>query len=586
MKQRKILALILLASFLPFSLPVKADSEVKYFRNKVGIMEPHPDAELHVKGGVIIRDGTQGSNRYFASDANGKGSWKTLAQLPNFGVTNNTVNNVTINDSILNSSTFSNITIDNATIVDSHINSMTVNNLTVNNDFISAHHPWKLVHRDTFQTATSGWNINTRTTCRAGNFILGGYNVTSNTVLSKTFSLAGIPHTHVMIRFNPYYVDSWDNERAFLEVDGARRWLSEEIRYDNDGSTHLANCGNSNTGNVLHKDSSSTETVIMEHTGNNLFLRFRAQLNSAATEESFGIDNLEIYVMDSSNTPKLVPVSAGPAGACTNQPQGRVLIGPNGLLSTESFYAHASPPRFFNHVPGRPPFAEYDNNDDYPLPDWEDEPFQRNFKHRTDAYNEQKTADAFCRGVSGAANAYGTITATRGYSSPSDNFVWRWNNTTKNFDRLAASGLNSWITGLECRCGEPVIQGPSENLSCNASGEFHIPPAEFDALDGSAGGFLGGGNHAYIDWRRCDNQVTDARVDNGGIRINFIDPPRPGPVKLTINFGHARLYRVAHAANITGNLPANFYNYHNDQVIYECDFNGTNYNCNVTRIQR
>ncbi|HEY5714457.1 MAG TPA: thrombospondin type-1 domain-containing protein [Candidatus Gracilibacteria bacterium] len=124
-----------------------------------------------------------------------------------------------------------------------------------------------------------------------------------------------------------------------------------------------------------------------------------------------------------------------------------------------------------------------------------------------------------------------------------------------------------------------VATGPSNNTQCDATGKFTIPDAEFNALDGSANSFLRGGNHAFVDWARCDKQVTAASVDNGGIRINFRNPPRSGNVRLTVNTGHARLYRVAHASNISGNLPSRFTS--NRTYTYNCSFNGSQYSCNV-----
>ncbi|HEY5714458.1 MAG TPA: thrombospondin type-1 domain-containing protein [Candidatus Gracilibacteria bacterium] len=127
--------------------------------------------------------------------------------------------------------------------------------------------------------------------------------------------------------------------------------------------------------------------------------------------------------------------------------------------------------------------------------------------------------------------------------------------------------------------GTTTNTGPSDNAQCDATGKFTIPAAEFDSLDGSANSFLRGRNHAYIDWSRCDNQVTAASVDNGGIRINFRNPPRAGRVTFTVNTGHARIYRVAHASNISGNLPGRFSS--NRTYVYSCDFNGSSYSCNV-----
>ena len=110
-------------------------------------------------------------------------------------------------------------------------------------------------------------------------------------------------------------------------------------------------------------------------------------------------------------------------------------------------------------------------------------------------------------------------------------------------------------------------------------GEYVIPPAEFDDLDGSANAWIRGGNHAYIDWSRCPKQVTKATVDNGGIRINFKNPPASGKLQLTVNTTHAKNYRVGYATNIKGSLPSSYT--HNRTYVYECDYVAPNYNCIV-----
>ena len=65
----------------------------------------------------------------------------------------------------------------------------------------------------------------------------------------------------------------------------------------------------------------------------------------------------------------------------------------------------------------------------------------------------------------------------------------------------------------------------TDNGDSTQISEFQIPPEEFDGIDGSTNAWIRGGNHAYFDRSRCPRQVTNAAVDNGGIRINFKSPP-------------------------------------------------------------
>jgi hypothetical protein len=109
--------------------------------------------------------------------------------------------------------------------------------------------------------------------------------------------------------------------------------------------------------------------------------------------------------------------------------------------------------------------------------------------------------------------------------------------------------------------------------------EFNIPPEEFDELDGSANAWIKGRNHAYIDWSKCPTQMTKATVDNGGIRINFKNPPSDGrKLTLIVNTTHARIYRVGYASNIKGSgLPGRYTS--NKKYTYECVYAAPNYNC-------
>ena len=145
--------------------------------------------------------------------------------------------------------------------------------------------------------------------------------------------------------------------------------------------------------------------------------------------------------------------STDPVNLCDGKNQGHVVIGPGGSLTEESYYAHATPPVFFTNNPSGIG-GDFDPNDNYPTPVWEDQPNGGRFKHRSNASPRWQTADAFCRGVTGTDNVYAAITSTRRFSSPYNNYIWLYNEANNNFDRVPANNcVNRWINGLECRCG-------------------------------------------------------------------------------------------------------------------------------------
>ena len=146
---------------------------------------------------------------------------------------------------------------------------------------------WRLVYRDDFQSSASGWSMTTRTNC-GGATILGGYNVTSGTTVSKSFDLSSFPHTEIRVELDYYVIDSWDGERAIVRVTGSnvnKAWY-QDFGYHGAENT----CGAGWNDAVYHVVMSGT------HTGNTATVHAQAILDGLPNDESFGIDNVEIWV--------------------------------------------------------------------------------------------------------------------------------------------------------------------------------------------------------------------------------------------------------------------------------------------------
>jgi hypothetical protein len=161
---------------------------------------------------------------------------------------------------------------------------------------LSPNNPWILVHSENFQSSPVGWNSNIISDC-GGKKILGGFNIASTNPLNKTFDLTSYPHTHVMIKFNYYSLDSWDSEFGFLKTDGLTTWSSKKLLYIDEDRTIIPNCGSGGTStSASGKDLVLSGEARIDHTSNSLNLSFESSLNEAPNNESFGIDNLEIWV--------------------------------------------------------------------------------------------------------------------------------------------------------------------------------------------------------------------------------------------------------------------------------------------------
>ncbi len=147
---------------------------------------------------------------------------------------------------------------------------------------------YRLVIREDFETAASGWSNNTRSTYLGQN-ILGGYNVTSTAPNQKTYNLTGIPHTTVKIKFSFYGIDSWDGEVGYVRVVGTGAGWSKSISQSEITRENI-------TGNSAYNDGIYYGEIEVPHSESNLRIIVGSTLDQAPDDESYGIDNIEIWV--------------------------------------------------------------------------------------------------------------------------------------------------------------------------------------------------------------------------------------------------------------------------------------------------
>lgn len=146
---------------------------------------------------------------------------------------------------------------------------------------------YKLVYRDDFESDANGWSMTTRTTFAGAN-ILGGYGVTAGTSFYKDYDLTGVTHTEVMVRLTYYAIDSWDNEWAYVRAGDFGVW-HRTLQFNNPGRQNVG-------GNGTYTDNTYSAEVKISHSANSLRVLAGATLNEASTNESFGIDNVEVWV--------------------------------------------------------------------------------------------------------------------------------------------------------------------------------------------------------------------------------------------------------------------------------------------------
>lgn len=146
---------------------------------------------------------------------------------------------------------------------------------------------YRLAIREDYETSVTGWTNNTRTTY-LGQSILGGYNVLSTGTNQKTFDLTGISHTSVKIKFSYYAIDSWDGETAYVRISGTGGGWSRVISFSEVTRENIV--GGSWADGIYYGE------IEVPHTGNSLTIVVGSTLNQTPDDESYGIDNIEIWV--------------------------------------------------------------------------------------------------------------------------------------------------------------------------------------------------------------------------------------------------------------------------------------------------
>ena len=191
-----------------------------------------------------------------------------------------------------------------------------VNFLQVEEDHISntnsdmAHEPWRRISLDTFESSAlaQGWHIATGdgaaqsvsqnssllSHCGDGNMFLGGHcRAGGEHEISKSF--AGLPlHKELRISARVHFIDSWDGEAAYMSIDGQTVWTSAKTARRNDaGSTTVSLCGDKLLADaVLGK----RIDIVVPHDEPAALIRFGTFLDQHACDESFGIDDVALYV--------------------------------------------------------------------------------------------------------------------------------------------------------------------------------------------------------------------------------------------------------------------------------------------------
>jgi len=152
---------------------------------------------------------------------------------------------------------------------------------------------WTLVFSDDFEsTPHAGWSTSSTYACASWSTILGGYGNTAGTEIDITIDIFGVAHTEARVELEYIALDSWDGELAYVEADGTTLFSQNQ---NNHSSSYGEVCG-WDRGYYGSYDSTWTVDETITHTDDELDLIAGSTLDQAPTDESFGIDDVMLWV--------------------------------------------------------------------------------------------------------------------------------------------------------------------------------------------------------------------------------------------------------------------------------------------------
>jgi len=142
---------------------------------------------------------------------------------------------------------------------------------------------------ESFNTGSShGWNCVRTTVCGKYGRICGGYNTKGRgTYLQKTYR---VPAGVYQVSFDFVKIDSWDGERAYVNVNNRRCYNSPAFRHNQGQQV----CGQRHNWYEMKFRITCRNQRVSGSGLRNLTVRIWTSLNEHATNESFGIDNVAV----------------------------------------------------------------------------------------------------------------------------------------------------------------------------------------------------------------------------------------------------------------------------------------------------
>jgi len=152
---------------------------------------------------------------------------------------------------------------------------------------------WTLIFSDDFEsTPHSGWSLSSTYSCGSWSNLLGGYGIMAGGEIDILIDIYGVTHTEAWVELEYMALDSWDGETAYVTADGITLFSQSQ---NNHTSVYGEVCG-WNRGYYGSYDSTHTIDDDFAHTDDELELIAGSTLDQSATDESFGIDDVMLWV--------------------------------------------------------------------------------------------------------------------------------------------------------------------------------------------------------------------------------------------------------------------------------------------------
>lgn len=314
----------------PSSGTVIADAQTIAGKLAVGQTILPTTQSLQVNGGILARGGAPGgsgsSNNGYAFSGNSGDTDSGLFSTADgkVSVYANNSERILVSNTASDNRTYlkSNVTVENSLTVNDQLlvtNATTLSgdatlgvnaNLAYHNG-TTVHNDWRLVHRDDFSSGLEGWdaypsiNSGTETTDPSVTTLSAGFSTNSlirptnnDHVLKKTYNLAGHTHSYIMVKFNYYFIDSWDASDYDRAWAGFANSLSDAPEFGwSQIAGFVSDTGNWDfIGNTGRTDHAGVFTMMAKNSGSLPVIIVGATLDDATDDENFGISNIEIWV--------------------------------------------------------------------------------------------------------------------------------------------------------------------------------------------------------------------------------------------------------------------------------------------------